>query len=278
LGSVSRLPAPQSQDFRFQNSTVFRPGMTPISSPVFAGFIPSGGHERGRRVDEDESRARYDREMEELMSPRPGEIETRIQEVQDFYNEAFPEETDHGRGQVSVDYGSHNLPLSSQIQLSPRDQESSGIVPDRFRSGRESLSVLQNVTKRESKRSKGRSLDQDYKRRFSSSGDIYAHSSPVGGNPNPTLSTQKHRDPSPASVHSHHPLRLEPSLRITSGTTQLNEGLENGERRVADCTLPPSTRGIARDDGVARIQGGRSPLLMSDGGGEGFLFEINLTY
>jgi hypothetical protein len=40
-------------------------------------------------------------------------------------------------------------------------------VPERFRQGRESLSVIRNITVRESKRPKARSSDQDYKRRCS---------------------------------------------------------------------------------------------------------------
>jgi hypothetical protein len=46
-------------------------------------------------------------------------------------------------------------------------QESSGVVPERFRAGRESLSVVRNVTVRDSKRTKARVKDDDYKRRVS---------------------------------------------------------------------------------------------------------------
>jgi hypothetical protein len=42
--------------------------------------------------------------------------------------------------------------------------EDSGVVPDRFRQGRESLSVRNNVTIRESKRPKARASDQEYRR------------------------------------------------------------------------------------------------------------------
>jgi hypothetical protein len=45
--------------------------------------------------------------------------------------------------------------------------DDSNVVPERFRQGRESLSVLRNITVRESKRPKARSSDQDYKRRYS---------------------------------------------------------------------------------------------------------------
>ncbi len=85
---------------------------------------------------------------------------------------------------------------------------------------------------------------------------------PATRNPNQLLSTPKLECPS-ESAHSHHPLCLEPSLRINNGTTQLSEGLENGDRRVADYTLPLSTRGFARDDGVELTQGRQT--LMSDG-------------
>ena len=108
-----------------------------------------------------------------------------MKEVQDYYSEAFPKEAECGVGGMSVVGDSRNLPFSPQIQhpqsvqssprdegVSGRDEGVSGRVPDRFRTGRESLSVLQNVTRRESKRPKARSQDHDYKRRFSSSGPI----------------------------------------------------------------------------------------------------------
>ncbi len=44
-----------------------------------------------------------------------------------------------------------------------------GIVPERFREGRESVSVIKNVTKRESKRPKARANDHEYTRRSSMS-------------------------------------------------------------------------------------------------------------
>jgi hypothetical protein len=52
----------------------------------------------------------------------------------------------------------------------------SGIVPDRFHQGRESLSVKRNVTIRESRRPKARSSDQDYQRRCSMSPSTLKHS------------------------------------------------------------------------------------------------------
>ena len=46
-------------------------------------------------------------------------------------------------------------------------QDVTSVLPQRFHQGRESTSVLKNVTHRDSKRSKARSLDQDYQRRVS---------------------------------------------------------------------------------------------------------------
>ncbi len=44
-----------AQNFRFPNSTVRRPAITPISSPVFAGFSQNEGSEDGKQKDFDES-------------------------------------------------------------------------------------------------------------------------------------------------------------------------------------------------------------------------------
>ena len=60
--------------------------------------------------------------------------------------------------------GSEHTPLSHSRREIPED---SGSVPERFRQGRESLSVIRNVTIRESKRPKARSSDQEYQRRCS---------------------------------------------------------------------------------------------------------------
>ncbi len=47
-----------------------------------------------------------------------------------------------------------------------------GRVPERFHQGRESLSVIRNVTIRESKRPKARSSDRDYQRKCSASSSV----------------------------------------------------------------------------------------------------------
>ena len=82
----------------------------------------------------------------------------------------------------------------------------SWVVPDRFHQGRESLSVKRNITKRESRRPKTRSSDQDYQRRYSMSPQTMKHSLglqfPVhhlgeiaDGVPSPMMEgTRSHRD------------------------------------------------------------------------------------
>jgi hypothetical protein len=77
--------------------------------------------------------------------------------------------------------GQHHLgQLGSQTEVvsSPGDfrylpsttmQASNGGIPERFAHGRESVSVLNNVTVRETKRAKARASDIDYQRRCSSS-------------------------------------------------------------------------------------------------------------
>ncbi len=57
--------------------------------------------------------------------------------------------------------------LFGSSEAMPDHSISSGIVPDRFRAGRESLSVIRNVTIRESKRPKARLQDHEYNRRSS---------------------------------------------------------------------------------------------------------------
>jgi hypothetical protein len=54
----------------------------------------------------------------------------------------------------------------------PHHQEPTGDVPARFQPGRESLSVVRNITVRDSKRTKTRTRDNDYKRRVSISSSI----------------------------------------------------------------------------------------------------------
>jgi hypothetical protein len=79
----------------------------------------------------------------------------------------------------NVDAGNFRYLSSSQTQVSPVN------LPERFRAGRESLSVVRNVTIRDSKRLKPRTRDDEYKRRVSispSTMPYFAHHS--SGDPN----------------------------------------------------------------------------------------------
>jgi hypothetical protein len=79
---------------------------------------------------------------------------------------------------AEVQYTQNPLGTGTDVVGSPGDfrylpptsiQESYTRVPERFVRGRESVSVLNNVTVRETKRPQARVSDVDYKRRFSSS-------------------------------------------------------------------------------------------------------------
>ena len=173
-GTVFHPTASLSQNFLVPKSTVVGPEITPISSPVFAGFSRSEDHEEGRRRGESDSRDRSDCEVGGLVNPGYGEMLARLNEVQEFYNEAFPNEA--GKILGTRENGSSDDPYyfrsSPTIQVSSPSRAQSGLVPERFHAGRESLSVTRNITVRESKRPKARTQDRDYKRRYSTSGPI----------------------------------------------------------------------------------------------------------
>jgi hypothetical protein len=185
LGSNSGLVFRSiSQNTRHPNSAVQRPAITPISSPVFADFNQNVGSRDGQQRDFDESRARYVGELETVLNLGEESVEDKLKFAEDFYLGEYPDEIE-SRGvfgtKASVAAGGpYYYPPSPPIQSSPTYQQSSGVVPDRFRAGRESLSVIRNVTVRDSKRPKARYHDHDYKRRFSSSGTI--PNLPVHGN------------------------------------------------------------------------------------------------
>ena len=174
-GSVFRPTTSLPRNFRLQKSTVVGPEMTPISSPVFAGFSRSEDKEEGSRMGESETFDRYDGEVGELLNPGYGEMLARLNEVKEFYNEAFPHETGRiGTREIDSPGDPYYSRSSPQIQVSSQSQAPSAVVPERFHAGRESLSVIRNVTVRESKRPKARSQDRDYKRRFSTSDPIHS--------------------------------------------------------------------------------------------------------
>jgi hypothetical protein len=316
MGSANPPIASLSRHFLFQNPTDARPDSPPTSSPVFAGFSYDKDHEGDKSEDEDKSRvdnlgyedmlARLEEVKNFYTETFPDEMDPggiRIREMGSSGNLSYlsrppqiqsSSKTQSPNNEIGSNgvgpmggYGFREPFPAPQIQSSPRiqsalqDPDSSGVALDRFREGRESLSVIRNVTVRETKRPKTRSQDHDYKRRFSSSSTIPnlvsnhgSGESPVGRNQ--TQHQSFHGYISPENVHSHHLPCRDPSLRINSGTAlEMDQGFANRERRVADCTLPPSSGGIVRDDGVERTQG-RYPVSdghmkpSNDGGGGGY--------
>ncbi len=139
---------------------------------------------------------------------------------------------------------------------------SPAVVPDRFRAGRESLSVIRNITVRESKRPKARTHDHDYKRRSSIS---------------PSLRVM------PAGRYSHDPPRGEGNFphpsNFSSGITQ--EGVSMHGPDGKNGTSSPSRHDISN----ANISGVLHPGSLTNRSprfGEQALepdeFDINLTY
>ncbi len=152
--------------------------------------------------------------------------------AEDFYLAEYPDERDSrgvfGARTMVPNGGPYYHSPPPQVQSSSPYQQSSGVVPDRFRAGRESLSVTRNVTVRDSKRPKARSQDHEYKRRFSSSG--LKPSFPDHGNPGDfpmggvqfqrqSFHGQQGQSPPEHSQSHHPPLDHEPSLRINNDTT-----------------------------------------------------------
>jgi hypothetical protein len=118
---------------------------------------------------------RKDREAKNLPEPSFDNLLNRLQIAGDHF----------GREEEDGAYETRDNAYAGNFHYLPSShyQESSGIVPDRFHADRESLSVIQNITIRDSKRTKTRTKDDDYKRRVSissTSGMLTASRSPAG--------------------------------------------------------------------------------------------------
>ena len=145
MGSVSTISS--APNFRLLTTSSSRPGITPISSPVFAGFGHIGDPGANRRRDEDESHARYEREMDEITNPEDIELIDRVKEVADFYAELHPHLAGPGGdfGTRETDFTGLSPYFSSTlpIQSSQHVQGPSVLVPDREHAYRESISYPQ---------------------------------------------------------------------------------------------------------------------------------------
>ena len=113
IGSRMRSVISESsaQNIRFPSSTGSKPETTPISSPSFAGFPYHKDAEEERSVVEDGVRG-GNLGYEDMLA--------RLEEVRDFYAEAFPNEEDRG-GNIRVrESGSAtNHPYSSSSPTIP---------------------------------------------------------------------------------------------------------------------------------------------------------------
>ena len=144
---------------------------------------------------------------------------------------------------------------------SPHTQVSPAELPERFRAGRESSSVVRNVTVRDSKRTKPRTRDDDYKRRvsISSSTVLYpVHQSSAGSmvshnnqkreqdSPNAFL-PQTYRSPnagSGGSVNYHGFLgEMPPSATPSEGRNRSGGQNFTGRDQTPDKDIPPIPRG-----------------------------------
>ena len=192
MGSVFRRGVSPVQHIRSRNATVDGFALphpeTPTRSRIIspAGLVELGGSGEGggERLGDGESsgndlRRKWGVSGEYAEQNQPGS-DQRNEFGSDFNcpsGDFHYLPTSRNLGQIAID--AHNL--APQIALggnSPHElvygrgvstqiRESSTIVPERFHQGRESLSVTRNVTVRESKRSKARAHDQDYRRRSS---------------------------------------------------------------------------------------------------------------
>jgi hypothetical protein len=145
----STIPAKTDESFR----------MNP--SPVTVGFGQEDGW-RGMRRSQSAELERKDRQAQNLPDPAFDNLLNRLQ--WEYIGREENEETHASRDNALA--GTFRYLPSTHIQ------ESSGGVPEKFQPGRESLSVVRNITIRDSKRTKSRTKDDDYKRRVSISSSI----------------------------------------------------------------------------------------------------------
>jgi hypothetical protein len=135
-------------------------------SPVAVDFGQGEGETSVRR-EHLADLERKDRQAKNLPDPSFDDLLNSLQIAGRHIGRGMEDGAHETRGNTNAG-NFHYLPSSHY-------QESPGIVPDRFHVGRESLSVVQNITMRDSKRTKARAKDDDYKRRVSISSRIGAH-------------------------------------------------------------------------------------------------------
>ncbi len=160
-------------------------GANAYPSPVTFGVGQEDGW-RGVRRTQVAELERKDRQA--LNLPDPAFDETKLLDRLQIAGDKLGREENEGA------YESRENALAGTFHYLPSShhQESSSGVPDRFHPGRESLSVVRNITIRDSKRTKTRTKDDDYKRRVfisSSIGTLAAGHNLVG----PASFSHQHR-------------------------------------------------------------------------------------
>jgi hypothetical protein len=155
MGSGNYLPDPAFDDL--------------IHRRKMAGKSPGDEERRGRGKNRESSAGNFrympstqtQGSSAEVANQGDKDLGDRLQEVAEFYAGLYPNSDDPSRRddirEIGFANNSHHL-TSFQTQVSPVG------LPERFRAGRESLSVVRNVTIRDPKRTKNRARDEDYKR------------------------------------------------------------------------------------------------------------------
>ena len=156
-GSVFPSVISPVQGFRFQRSTVDGAEFPSRSSHLtqVPGTIHSPEQKRVQEMDEGQGG----------VPESENEFIKRLRAVGNHIEQTYPTNEDGYEQGTS----SHYSPGDFRYVSPPQNQGSSGVAWERFRPGRESQSVIQNITVRESKRSKARLSDVAYQRRSSTS-------------------------------------------------------------------------------------------------------------
>ena len=168
----SRTISPVQQNFRFSTPTDYANGSTSTNFGVRNDAVRYQEEEDGKEVEETD-----DEEVGTEVGEEPYEQLIRRSQIASQSLEqlhlASRGGEERGSGFIFPPGDFHHFHTSPS-------QDVSGAVPQRFHQGRESSSVLQNITVRESKRSKARSLDRDYQRRVSFTPSAALHSLGAG--------------------------------------------------------------------------------------------------
>jgi hypothetical protein len=83
-----------SQNTFHPNSAVQRLAITPISSPVFAGFTQNASSRDGKRRDLEESNARYEGDLEAVLNLEEEDVMHNLKVAEQFYLGEYPDETE----------------------------------------------------------------------------------------------------------------------------------------------------------------------------------------